>query len=440
MNRRSFIQMLSATAGACAFPSIASAQTLGLNGKTAPSNRITLGFIGVGGMGSGTMRAAAGNSRVEILSVCDVDRGRATIAQEHVERAYAPRKQSGEYKGCDTTGDFRKLLERKDIDAVVISTPDHWHALPVILAARAGKDIYAEKPLALTIAEGRAMVTAVQSAGVVCQIGSQQRSSSTFQRAIEAVRNGLLGNVKRVRVGMPGIGPSGNRARLTAPMPPQTPPADLDYDMWLGPAPWAPYFAERCHWDFRWQFDYSGGQLSDWIGHHFDCATLMCGVSHTGPVAIREAQAKFLTGPLYNTATTYSFTVNYASGIAIEVGTNHRQGVELEGTEGSVYVNRSVVEFSTPQLQGALTPSHGYRMERTSHFNNWLDCMRKRSTPVCPVDDAHRTASVAHLANAAFRSGRTELRWDPDAERVIDAPDAERMLVRTYRSPWQLPV
>ncbi|HSI85983.1 MAG TPA: Gfo/Idh/MocA family oxidoreductase [Candidatus Methylacidiphilales bacterium] len=432
--------MLAASAGACAFPSIVNAQTLGLNGKTAPSNRVTLGFIGVGGMGGGTMRAAAGNPAVEILSVCDTDGQRAARALGVVDGAYAKRKESGEYKGCQTTDDFRTVLARKDIDAVVISLPDHWHAIPVIMAARAGKDIYAEKPLALTIPEGRAMVNAVEQSGVVCQIGSQQRSGLTFQRAIEAVRNGLLGKIKRVRVGLPGGGPNGDRAKITAPMAAQTPPTDFNYDMWLGPAPWAPYYVERCHWDFRWQFDYSGGQLSDWIGHHFDSATLMTGVNGTGPVAIKDAQAKFLTGPLYNTASQYSFSVHYGDGTVIEVANNYKGGVELEGTEGSVFVTRSVVEFSSPQLQSASTPSQGYRMERTGHFNNFLDCIKTRSKPVCPIADAHRTASVAHLANAAFRSGRSELKWDPINEVVIDAPDAARLLTRAYRAPWQLPV
>ncbi len=435
MQRRSFLKLLAASSAAVAFPSIVRAETLGLNGKTAPSNRLTLGFIGVGSQGGGHFGGELGDKLVQVNGICDVDASRVQKAKQKLEAVYGAQIASGAYKGCFCTGDFRELIARPDIDAVWISVPDHWHALPVIHAAQAGKDIYAEKPLSLTISEGQAMVRAVQQSGVVCQIGSQQRSGGEFQRAVQLTRNGLLGKITRVQVGLPG----GAGANLKAPMLPQQVPEGFDYDMWLGPAPLAPYYKERCHYEFRWSLDYSGGQLTDWIGHHFDIASWALDLTHTGPVAIKNATAKFATGPLYNTASDYSFEAHYANGTVIDVSSKNRNGLRIEGADGWVYVNRGVSEFSSPELAKASFPSNGFRLAATNHTKNFFDCVQSRQTPICPIDEALRTVSVAHLANAAFRTGRSELQWDPDKQEVIDAPDAAGLLKRAYRSPWALP-
>lgn len=437
MKRRSFLKLLAASSAALAFPSIVRAETLGLNGKVAPSNRLSLGYIGVGSQGGGHFHSDLHNPLIQTNGICDVDAQRVKNALQSLQSAYADQTSAGTYKGCFTTGDFRELLARPDIDAVWISVPDHWHALPVIHAAMAGKDIYAEKPLSLTIPEGQAMVRAVEQAGIVCQIGSQQRSDAGFQRAVQLTRNGLLGKITRIQVGLPGGGGPG----IKAPMAPQEIPEGFDYNMWLGPAPEAPYYKERCHYEFRWSFDYSGGQLTDWIGHHFDIASWAAGVTHTGPVAIKNAQATFNNiSPLYNTATQYSFEAHYANGTVIEVSSKNKGGVRIEGTDGWLTVDRGGSEYSSPELATIPIPTNGYHLEPVNHTLNFINCVKSRQTPICPIHEALRTVSVAHLANACFRTGRSELQWDPDKQEVINAPDADGILRRAYRSPWQLPV
>lgn len=435
MHRRSFLKLAAkSAAGLIVVPSIIRSSAFG---ATAPSNVIALGIIGVGGQGGAHLRLLVNEPRVRIVAVCDVDQGRRETAKKQVETAYAAASPTGTYQGCTAIEDFRDLMARPDIDAVLIAVPDHWHALILIHAARAGKDIYAEKPFSLTIPEGRAMVKAVQETGVVCQIGSQQRSSAEFQRCVELARNGFLGQLTHVKVGLPssaGIladGPIEN-----VPVPP-----GFNYDLWLGPAPWAPYCPQRCLYNFRWILDYSGGQLTDWIGHHFDIAAWGAGVSTTGPVAIKKAWAQFPTGPLYNTAEEYSFEAHYARGPVFEISSRIRGGVEFIGTEGSCWADRGKTDFSSPTLRTVDIPSDGFRIRdpHASHWQNFFDCFVSRQTPRCPVEEAHRDASVAHLANIAFRTGHTELHWDHQTEQIIGAPDAARLLSRAYRGPWQLP-
>jgi predicted dehydrogenase len=436
MHRRSFLRALGASVAAAALPSFIPARALGKDGSPSPSNRLNLGFIGAGSQGNFLLTNFLGESRVQVVAICDVDAEHLTKTCARVKKAYA--EQTGSLPGVSVfaTADFRELIARPDIDAVVIATPDHWHALVAITAARAGKHIYMEKPLSLTIPEGRAIVRAVEAAGVVCQIGSQQRSSGEFLRVVELARNGLFGSIKSVKVGLPaGAGPE-----INEPLAGQIVPAGFDYDRWLGPAPWAPYCGERCHWHFRWIFDYSGGQLSDWIGHHFDIAGWALGIERTGPVAIRAASAVFPNGPLYNTAERYSFEAHYAGGQVIQVSSDNRMGLRIEGTDGWAWVNRGQTEFSDARLERGPIPAHGFRADREgNHYANFIDCIHSRQRTRCPVDEAHRAASVAHLANLAFRTGRTELKWDPVNERVLDAPDAAALLARAYRAPWQLP-
>jgi predicted dehydrogenase len=435
MQRREFIKLAAkSTAGLIVAPALLQSRAFG---APAPSKRIALGIIGVGSQGGAHLRLLVNEPQVQIVQICDVDRGRRETARKLVDATYSAASPSGTYRGCSTTGDFRELLARPDIDAVLIAVPDHWHALLMIHAARAGKDIYAEKPFSLTIPEGRAMVKAVQESGAVCQIGSQQRSSSEFQRCVELARNGFLGELKRVKVGLP----SGVAVLADGPIENLQPPPGFDYNFWLGPAPWAPYCPQRVLYNFRWVMDYSGGQLTDWIGHHFDIGAWGAGVSATGPVAITGAWAQFPSGPIYNTAEEYYFQAHYAGGPVFEVSSRIRGGVEFIGTEGSCWADRGKTDFSSPTLRTVAIPSDGFRIRNphASHWQNFFDCVATRQTPRCPVEEAHRDASVAHLANLAFRTGRTELRWDPVGEKIIDAPDAERLMARAYRSPWQLP-
>jgi predicted dehydrogenase len=287
------------TAGV-AFPAVVPSSALGLGGKVAPSNRVTIGVIGNGNQGFNDIRSFLKDERVQVVAVCDVNResmgywdgklGGREPAKRLVEKHYAEHKPSGAYKGCDAVVDYREILGRKDIDAVEVCTPDHWHAIPVLEACRAGKDIYCQKPLALTIAEGRAMSYAVSKSHVVFQTGSHQRSDPHFRRACELVRNGRIGELKTVRVGLPGGRP--DFAKCWDRKKPEPVPAGFEYNTWLGPAPEAPYAPARCHVNFRWIYDYSGGQVTDWGGHHPDCAQWGMGTELTGPIEIRNVKAE----------------------------------------------------------------------------------------------------------------------------------------------------
>jgi len=329
-----------AFAAGLAFPVIVPDSALGLSGKVAPSNRVTLGVIGTGNQGFNDIRSFLKDERVQIVAVCDVNResqgywegklGGREPARRLVEEHYAEPKPSGTYKGCDAVVDYREILDRKDIDAVEVVTPDHWHAIPVLEACKAGKDIYCQKPLALTIAEGRAMTYAVSKSNIVFQTGSQQRSEHHFRRACELVRNGRIGELRTVRVGLPGGRPDlakcGDKKK-TEPVP-----TGFEYNTWLGPAPEAPYSPARCHVNFRWIYDYSGGQVTDWGGHHPDCAQWGMGTELTGPVEIRNAKAEFPPDPLWNTATEFSFEAVYENGVAMIISNKERMGVTFEGT------------------------------------------------------------------------------------------------------------
>nr|CAA9228903.1 GH109 [uncultured Armatimonadetes bacterium] len=449
VSRRQVLQTATAVAvGAVAFPDIVPAAALGRDNKVAPSERITLGIIGTGNQGTGDMRQFLNDERVQVVAVCDVNRESAGYwnggvagrdpAKRIVEEKYAAQKASGSYKGCDAYNDFREVLGRKDIDAVEIATPDHWHAIPVILAAKAGKDIYCQKPLSLTIEEGRAMSDAVKKHKRVFQTGSQQRSDRNFRRAAELVRNGRIGKVHTVRCGMPGgrpdFGKTGDRKK------PEPVPEGFDYDFWLGPAREAPYAPARCHVNFRWIYDYYGGQVTDWGGHHPDCAQWGLGTDHTGPVEIRSAKAAFPRDPLWDTATDYYFEAIYADGVKMIISNKEKGGVTWEGANGWVWADRGRHDASTKEILNSEIGANEVRLyESNDHFRNFIDCVISRKEPVAPVEVAHRSITICHLGNIALRLGRESLKWDPAKERIVGDPTAATMLGRDYRAPWTLP-
>ncbi|HEV3386993.1 MAG TPA: Gfo/Idh/MocA family oxidoreductase [Gemmata sp.] len=429
-------------------PIIVPASALGLDERPAPSNRINLGVIGTGNQGFNDMRGFLSDPRVQIVAVCDVNRESAGYwngavagrepGRRLVEESYAADKKSGKYKGCDTYVDFRELLERKDIDAVLISTPDHWHAIPTILAAKAGKDIYCQKPLALTIAEGRAMCDAVKKYKRVFQCGSQQRSDSNFRRACELVRNGRIGKLQTVRCGLPGgrpdFGKTGDRKKT------EKVPEGFEYDIWLGPAPKAEYAPARCHVNFRWIYDYSGGQVTDWGGHHPDCAQWGMGTELTGPVEIRQAKGVFPPDPLWNTATEFYFEGIYASGVKLIVSNKEKGGVVWEGTEGSVWADRGRHDANPKSILDSKIGDDGVQLYKSdNHYRNFIDCVISRKETAAPVEVAHRSITICHLGNIAMRLGREKLKWDPEKEQIVDDAEAAKMLSRPYRDPWKLP-
>jgi predicted dehydrogenase len=408
-------------------------------GAEAPSNRITFGCIGLGRMGSIDMREILGFKQVQIIAVCDVDSKRAENAKQIVEKHYGESSTSGTYKGCEAYGDFRDLVARDDIDAVSIVTPDHWHALPAIAAAKAGKDIFLQKPLSLTIAEGRVVSDTVRRYGRIFQIGSQQRSDERFRFACELVRNGRIGKLQTIKVGF-GIDPS------TDPQPIMPVPETLDYDMWLGPAPWAPYTEKRVHpqtgygrpgW-LRIQ-DYSAGMITGWGSHHNDIAQWGMGTEYTGPVEI-QGQAQYPKDGLWDVHGEFSIEYTYANGVKVICADNvkNKQGVLFEGTEGWVYVKRGQIDAEPKSLlTSTIKPDEIHLYQSNNHKENFLECIKSRAETIAPVEVAHRSCSVCLLGDIAMRLGR-KLKWDPDKEKFTNDEQANRLLSKPMRSPWQL--
>ncbi len=446
ISRRGFLRRAAASAAAgVAAPWIVPASALGRGGRPAPSERVTMAFIGTGNQGTNDLRGFLGDARVQVVAVCDCNREGpgywsgtvrgAEPARRTVDEHYSRRSRSGSHKGCRVTWDHREILARRDIDAVEIATPDHWHAILVVEAARAGKDIFCQKPLSLAIAEGRAMSDAVARYGCVFQCGSQRRSDFNCRRACELVRNGRIGRLHTVRCGLPGGTPDyGRTARFTKPEPV---PEGFHYDRWLGPAPWAPFCRGRVGVNFRWVLDYSGGQLTDWGGHHPDVAQWGMGTERTGPVEVRNARGTFADGPLYNTATDYHFECVYANGVRLIISNRQRGGTTFEGTEGWVSADHGRHDAHPKSiLTSRIGPDEIHLYKSDHHFRNFIDCVLSRSECAAPVEVAHRSITLAHLGNIALLLGR-DLTWDPVAERFGGDGEANRLLDRAYRLPWR---
>ncbi|MCC6489587.1 MAG: Gfo/Idh/MocA family oxidoreductase [Candidatus Hydrogenedentes bacterium] len=430
-------RFLAATAASVVGPMIVPASALGLGGRLAPSDRIVMGVIGVGGQGDRDMRSLMGLPDVQMVAVCDVDsgsenyergwyRGRSQ-AVSAIKDYYAQQTPSGNFRGVDEYVDFMELLARDDIDAVSIATPDHWHAIMAVEAAKAGKDIYCQKPLSLTIREGRAMVDAVQRHGRVFQTGSQRRSSAKCRYSCELVRNGRIGKLHTIRVGLPG------GQTLAEPANPiSEPPPNLDYERWLGPAPWAPYTTRRCHFTFRWNYDYSGGQVTDWGAHMIDMAHWGMDTELSGPVEV-EGEAVYPSDWLNNTATDFEFRCTYAQGYTMIGSSKFPTGVRFEGSDGWLDLEGGAEPASLKREP--IGPNEIRLYKSDDHYRNFVDAIRTRSRTAAPVGIAHRSISVSHLANIAMKL-RRKIRWDPASERILDDPTAERMLSRPMRSPW----
>lgn len=418
------------------FPAIVPATVLG---QDAPSNKLTIGFIGTGNNGTNWMRRFLRDSRVRVIAVCDVNREGGGYWDGTIRGREPARRLVNEYYGdnsCLALADFREVIRRDDVDSIYIGTPDHWHALIAIAAARAGKDIYGQKPLSLTVREGRAMADAVKTAGIVWQTGSQQRSDRNFRVVCELVRNGRLGKLHTVRVGLPGGRPDyGKTAHLATP---QDVPDGFDYDVWLGPAPDAPYSPARVGVNFRWISDYSGGQVTDFGAHHLDIAQWGLGMDSAGPISIREPKAKYAKHPIYDTATEFYFECEYASGVRLTCSDKERPGVVFEGSDGWAWANRGIHEVSSRDIISEPTGSAEVRLYRSAdHVTNFVDSCFSRRPTVAPIEAAHRSVSIAQLANISLLTGRS-LRWDPAIERIADDNGANAMLGRPYREPWAL--
>ena len=425
-DRRHFLKKTATAVGAIGFPYVVSASALGKDNTVAPSNRIVMAAIGVGGMGSGNMRGFIREAQVQMIAVCDVDKKHRGRASDYINEKY-------KNNDCKVYNDFRELLVRDDIDAVMIAVPDHWHALIAVEAARAGKDIYGEKPLAYTIAEGRAICDAVKRYNIVWQTGSWQRSQQQFRHACELVRNGRIGKVKVVKVGL------GGRYRGNEDTQPAPVPQGFDYDMWLGPAPLKPYSPGRCHWHFRWISDYAGGKITDWAGHHCDIAQWAMGTDYGSPVEIKgHGMVLRPADDLYDTLEDYWFECRYAEGFKMTVSNKNKGGVVFEGTEGWIHIDRRLLEASSKSIvESVIGPNEIHLYESNDHYQNFLDCVRSRSLTVTPVEVAHRSIMIGHLGIIAMKMQRT-LEWDPEKEIFTNDPEANRLLSRPMRGPWHL--
>ncbi len=427
MDRRSFLRRsFSAASALVAVPAVVRSAALGTAGNVAASERIAVGCIGMGGHGtSWNLRSYLNQPDARVLAVCDVD-------GKHLKRAQAMTNKHYRNEDCAAYKDFREVIGRKDIDAVMISTPDHWHVLMSVLAVWAGKDVQCEKPT-LTIDEGKILVATVRKHKRVFQTSTEDRSVPVYHRMAELVRNGRIGKLETIRVKLPWQpGKPGDPT-------PQPVPPELDWDMWLGPAPHAPYTKDRVHFNFRWVSDYSGGIIPDWGAHLFDTAQWANDTELTGPVEI-DGTGTFWEGGLYDTAKEYHVEYTYANGVKLIVdhgGTSLR----FEGTEGWIECPswRAALTASDPKiLTSVITPDEIHLFTCTGgEHRNFLDCVRSGKDPYFPVDKGHRVSTICHLGNIVLKLGR-KLRWDPEAERFVNDGEANGMLSRPMRSPWTL--
>jgi predicted dehydrogenase len=430
LTRRSFLATAAVAPFGCSRPAPGPEQP-----PVGPAEKVTVGFIGVGKMGRAHVAALMERPDVQAVAVCDVVRERTESARQWVETHYADQTKSGTYKGVKAYSDFRELLQHPGLDVVVIATPDHWHANAAVLAARAGKHVYCEKPLTLTVAEGRALVRAARRHNVVVQTGSQQRSDARFRQACELVRNGKLGRIHTIRVGLPAVNFAGPAVADS------TPPAQLDYDFWLGPAPQRPYNEKRVHYNFRFFWDYSGGQMTNFGAHDLDIVQWALGMDESGPLSV-EGTAQFHPERWYEVPRTSELTYTYPGGVRVLVGQGNGTpgGARFEGSDGWIHVNRRAI---TGEPASLLRTEFGERDVRlavsSNHHQNWLESIRAGRRPICDVEVGHRSATVCHLGSIALRTGRP-LRWDASSETVQGDEEQQRMLQRPYRDPWRLPV
>jgi predicted dehydrogenase len=432
-NRRQFLRQTAGAASALAVPYFVPASALGLDNKPAPSDRIVMGSIGTGGQGRGLLGGFLGQPDVQVVSVCDVDAGHMNQARDMVNKKYGN-------QDCQTFADFRKLLENKDIDAVCVATPDHWHALASVAAANAKKDIYCEKPLVNSIAEGRAVCNAVKLNERVLQTGSHERSGGNARYACELVRNGRIGKLHTIRVNLPCSDGHHQQVRALKDVPATMPvPAGFDYDFWLGHTALAPYTDRRCHFWWRFILAYGGGEMTDRGAHVIDIAQLGNGTDDTGPVEISASGVQSKTS-LYDAFFDYKFENVFANGVRMIGSSEGTRGLKFEGTDGWIFVeiHGGALSASKPELLKEKIGDNEIQLGRSpGHQRNFLDSVKSRKQPVASAEIGHRTASLCHLNNIAMRLGR-KLKWNPVKEQFDGDDEANRLVAPEMRSPWHL--
>ncbi len=441
LSRRRFVQ---ASTGLIAAPYFVPSTVLGKDGGVAPSNRIAIAHIGVGGQGGYHLQFQSKHKEVQVLAVCDVDKSHRERARDVLKSAY------GSDNGISFIEDFRELVPRKDIDAALIATPDHWHALTTIAMLKSGKDVYCEKPLTRTIKEGRAVADTAKRYGRVVQTGSHERSNANARFVADLVRNGYLGKISKVEVNMPvtNHGPVGKFSATE-------PPKDLNYDLWLGPAPQKYYFEgkaesgplagrdiQRCHFWFRYQLDYATGEMSDRGAHILDLAQLILNKDKTGPVELWGKGERDTAGE-FDSFMKYDFNIKYADGVVVHgtsEGDDSTRGLKIIGEKGwiNVHVHGCKLTASDPKLlEIKLRPSDETVGLFGEHHQNFYNAIRSRGDTVANAEIGHRTVTVCHTATIAMLLGRP-LKWDPVKEQFIGDDEANGYLGRSYREPWRL--
>jgi predicted dehydrogenase len=412
--------------------------------KVGPNDKIAFGLVGCGGMGRHDVGRFIGRQDCRLVALCDVD-------SQHLDEAANQFRDAAKKGGTDEIAkykDFRDLVGRKDLDFVIVATPDHWHTLPAIAAMKSGKDVYCEKPLTLTVEEGKALAKVAKANSRILQVGSQQRSEGKqWHLACELIRNGRLGKLKQVETWI-GANPQ-------SPALPKAPvPATLDYDFWLGPTPKVEYLMleqgkqkfSNCHYEFRWWYQWSGGKVTDWGAHHNDIAQWALGMDGSGPVAVQAEGTPPASEPnRYNCHPTFKITYTYADGTPV-ICQSKENGVRFEGERGWIFVNRSKIEASdgdgkTSKLLNEPLPSNKVALEiSTSHGGNFIDCLKSRKPPITNVEVGYRSVSVCHIGNICLRLGGSKLQWNPAEEKFTgaNAEEANKWLSRPYRAPWKL--
>jgi predicted dehydrogenase len=417
ISRRRFLAEAAALGG---FPLVVPGSALGLSGATAPGNRITVAQVGLGWIGETHLNAMLGRTDVHYVAVCDINRQRAEAVRDRINRHYAERSGAGAGAGCDATGDFREVLARADLDAVIVATPDHGHGPIACAAARAGKDVYCEKPLSLTIREGREIVETVNRYGTVFQTGSQQRSNSfgPFRSAAELVRNGRIGKVVSVDV-------STGDPPKPCDLPAEDVPGHIDWDAWVGQAPWRPYHAKLVDKAWRPYREFCAGGFGDMGAHHFDIAQWAMDMDTSGPVEVLAPDPS---------AARPRVSFRYANGSLVNHVSGNCLGLTFTGTEGRLYIGRDGFWTDPASLKGEpLGPGDLRLYDSRDHHGNWLSCIRTRTACVADAETGHRTATVCHLGNIVYELGRS-LTWDPAQEMFPGDEEANRLLGRSRRA------
>jgi predicted dehydrogenase len=434
-NRREFIR--STATGAAAAGMAAYFFTSPSRAQESKNDRLVAGSIGLGGMGHGDARSIA--RFADIVAVCDVDRTHAehAAADEHIGKGKA-----------EIYEDYRGLLDRQDINLVTISTPDHWHTKIAIDAMRAGKHIYCQKPLTLTIEEGKQIRKVLDETGVVFQVGTQQRSTDGFAKAVALCRAGRLGKLQTITCSIGGA-PAGG------PFQKKSPPEHLNWERWLGQTPLVDYIPERCHGNFRWWYEYSGGKMTDWGAHHVDIAHWAADLADTGPISVEGLSATHpvpfehgypIVDDSYNTATAFAVRCVFANGVEFIIRDDGRNGVLIEGDQGRIFVSRGPLEGKpvedlrdNPLPEDAVDKLFAGPQRHGDHYRNFIECVKSGTTPVSDVPSHHRAITTCHLANIAIRLGR-KIEWDPAAERIVGDDEAAAFERREQRAGYAIDV